>query len=635
MQKNLIASVALFRGLYDNDKDIYDVLAELIKSAIVHSNSWYINTQEATQLLDEVFGFDIPEAVVRACIHNRLYKKDFLSLDNGIYSVKPEFRMVSNQIYQEYEKTETIYDEIMSELISFIEKRVPQTIGEKERAVIAENFKSFMINQSADEHYLAFITAFILNNKHNSALQEKLKTIEEGVLLYTGILYTGNINELGSWNTEFTVFLDTEHLFNALGLNGTVYKQVFDDFYGLVQEINRNNTSNGNKKKITLKYFEDTRDEINSFFHFAELIVEGKKNLEPSKSAMISIVNGCKNKSDVVRKKNQFFIDLGKKDITIEDNFNYYQNPAYNIESTETLEKIQVALQGIGKEYDREECSEILKTFTKINALRKGSSDNGFERAGYIIVTGRNLVKAIAYLKDVKVNERDIPFATSIEFITNKFWFKLKKGFGLRNAVPRSFDVITKAQVVLSSQLSNRISRAYRDLIKDVESGVLQEHEAITLNHYLREHNKKPEDIQEGSLEEVLAFLNEDVMEQAKREKSILEKKVQEGLMAIEELKRIKKNEFNSQKKAIRSKVNNTYVFSLSLVSLGMLFSFTAAMYIIIKYYKGSDSVLSIIFGVIGVVGFLAMFINKDKITKYFKLKALRRYKNSINILKK
>jgi len=62
MQINkLLASVVLFRELYDEGKDIYDVIGALFKAAITFEKKWAFNTTEATELLETTFGFNIPE----------------------------------------------------------------------------------------------------------------------------------------------------------------------------------------------------------------------------------------------------------------------------------------------------------------------------------------------------------------------------------------------------------------------------------------------------------------------------------------------------------------------------------------------------------------------------------------------
>lgn len=76
VDRKLIASVALFRGLYDKDRDIYDVIAALLKAAIVFEKKWAFNTTEASHLLESTFGFQIPEAVISTTLRNRLKKKE-------------------------------------------------------------------------------------------------------------------------------------------------------------------------------------------------------------------------------------------------------------------------------------------------------------------------------------------------------------------------------------------------------------------------------------------------------------------------------------------------------------------------------------------------------------------------------
>ncbi len=58
-ERTLLASVVLFKELYDSDKDIYDVIAEFIKAAMIFENKWAFNTTDATQLLSSGFGLTI------------------------------------------------------------------------------------------------------------------------------------------------------------------------------------------------------------------------------------------------------------------------------------------------------------------------------------------------------------------------------------------------------------------------------------------------------------------------------------------------------------------------------------------------------------------------------------------------
>lgn len=103
--------------------------------------------------------------------------------------------------------------------------------------------------------------------------------------------------------------------------------------------------------------------------------------------------------------------------------------------------------------------------------LRRGINNQGFDRCKYIILTGNKFVHYLAHSKHVKVIEKEIPFATDIDYITDKFWFKLKKGFGDNDDKPKSFDIITKAQIILSSQISYTVQEKYVALNEKYQKG--------------------------------------------------------------------------------------------------------------------------------------------------------------------
>jgi hypothetical protein len=85
---DLLASLALFGELYDNNKDIYDVIAELLKSAIIHKSRNVLNAEEACLLLAEVFKFDdIPLTIIKTTLKKRLVKGNFLTYKDGTYIV--------------------------------------------------------------------------------------------------------------------------------------------------------------------------------------------------------------------------------------------------------------------------------------------------------------------------------------------------------------------------------------------------------------------------------------------------------------------------------------------------------------------------------------------------------------------
>ena len=88
-ENNLIASVALFSELYNNEKysNVTDILAEFIKGAIVQEKKWTINSTELTHLLEKTYDFKIPESVIRTTVRNKL--KDIVGTKDGHYTFNP------------------------------------------------------------------------------------------------------------------------------------------------------------------------------------------------------------------------------------------------------------------------------------------------------------------------------------------------------------------------------------------------------------------------------------------------------------------------------------------------------------------------------------------------------------------
>lgn len=301
-EKTLLASVVLFKELYDSDKDIYDVIAEFVKSAMIFENKWAFNTTEATQLLSSCFGLTIPEAVIATTLRNRLLKRDQILLHkNGVYSLADEQLKNSQSILQEFEMLKQTQSSILDDLFVYVEDR-EGLLSEENKTDLSKCFCDYLFDNASQAKYANHVSSFIIENQHKRDFTESLNAVREGSVLYNGVRYTPDLNNLNSWRSPLVLFLDTEHLFNAVGFNGTLYGQLFKDLYDLTNEVRLKG-----KRLITLRYFGDCEAEIDSFFYVAELIIEGKASLDPSKTAMISILDGCESKSDVIAKK-AFFI---------------------------------------------------------------------------------------------------------------------------------------------------------------------------------------------------------------------------------------------------------------------------------------------------------------------------------------
>ncbi|HNE05596.1 MAG TPA: hypothetical protein PLT08_13805 [Anaerolineales bacterium] len=82
-ESKLLASLTVFRELYDKQKDVYGVIAEFLKEVIVKNGKRKFNTTEITNLLNNSFDFSLPEAVVNTAI-----KRLNLPKEDGVYIVQ-------------------------------------------------------------------------------------------------------------------------------------------------------------------------------------------------------------------------------------------------------------------------------------------------------------------------------------------------------------------------------------------------------------------------------------------------------------------------------------------------------------------------------------------------------------------
>lgn len=603
-EKTLLASVVLFKELYDSDKDIYDVIAEFIKSAMIFENKWAFNTTEATQLLSSSFGLTIPEAVIGTTLRNRLLKRDqVLSHKNGVYSLADEQLKNSQSIIKEFENLKQTQSSILDDLFVYVENR-EGLLSEENKNDLSKYFCNYLFSNNSQTKYANYVSSFIIENQHKKDFTECLNAVREGSVLYDGVRYTPDLNNLNSWRTPLLLFLDTEHLFNAVGLNGTLYGQLFKDLYDLAKEVRLKG-----KSLITLRYFGECEKEIDNFFYVAELIIQRKAPLDPSKTAMLSILDGCEYRSDVIAKKSSFYSCLKEMGITNGDSLLKGIDYQFNIESASLLTEIEKETKEKGWKFNEEKCVNAFRMFTKINALRRGDSAKPFEDIGYILVSGSSLTGFLAFHPSVKSSGYKIPFATDLDFITNRLWFRLKKGLAKQLSTPQSLNVLAKAQVVLSSQINSSIASKFDEIQADYTKGKISKGEAEYLSNELRAKTSVPEQLTPEEISPAMSFLSHEGYEHHLREKSALLKKAQEGEEAKAELEAIKSAQRKNKEKRVRYKsLIRASAMGLTLITIVLAAYYTVYL-LILNCAAGQDSpltifsiILSLVFGTIPLI---------------------------------
>ena len=514
--KRRIASLALFRNLYnEGHNDIMTILCEFAKNVVLCKQLKVFSPTQIKNELKNEYDFSIPEYVVESVL------KKFCRKENSLYY--PIDDSVSQEVNnQEIEKIERSHEVILSKLFSYVEGKILKPLSDNEKETLCQSFCSFLIDDSNVE-YAEYISSFVIQTQEDEGLSQLLRTIKEGVILYTGIQYNDNVSEIGSWKDNFTIFVEQEILFHLAGYNGILYKQLFMDFFELIKEINRKAL----KQIIRIKYFDSVKNEIDKFFNIAERIVDGIDTLDCSNIAMTTIVQGCEHKTDVIAKRTEFY-NLLKNNLIYEEESNKFsqENQRYNIYFEDNLKCLSADLPERDIEWS-------LNLLNNISLIRNGNT-YGFEKSKCILLTGNSTTMAIALHPLIKQNG-SVPFATTLDYITNKLWFKLNKGFG-NNNYPKSFEIVTKAQIVLSTQIVGSVSQEFEKIKKEITEKNKPESVIVAELAELKERVRKPEDININQIDEVL-----DTISLADTERYIREREIErtEAKKQKEENKRL------------------------------------------------------------------------------------------------
>lgn len=594
IKTELAPSLALFTTLYDKDQNIYNVIAELIKFSVIQNQKETINSYECKQLLKSDFQFDIPEAVILTCL------KKLSKNNNPTFSKnKNNFNLINNDPtflnsrQQEFNKIKQDCDEITDDISKFCqEKKINTTV---------QQIKIELIKYLANENFASNIIPQYVICKKDTSFYNKISELQKGYVIQSALNYC-DINTIGQWNKQTTIYLDTEHLFSATGLNGEVYKTIFDEFHQLVQQAN-----NSKEKKIILKYFPEIEREYMDFFHKAEHLLNNHKILLEN-IAMQKILERCQEKSDVRQKLILFQEELSKLYITL-DNNDYLYKPESFVFNTEDKE-----YDNLYPAKEKNNLNRIFKIVNKINTIRGNSKITTIDETKAIFITNTKHYTMIAYDIMHKQGNNDtpnIPYAADINYITEKLWFKLCKSISRTN-IPSSIDIIIKAQVALSAFNNKIFSENYKKVKDQLENGTLSQPAAKRLLVDL--HNKYtpynlPENIDTNSL--TAQFFDENIDDLLKEYNQEIEKNKKEK----KEKEKLRKQNQNieKKKKLYQKNLENTFKYLIYIILLLLFIGICIYIFKILYINKNRDPLDWIII-TITLASPLILFFKKVKI---------------------
>ena len=585
MNNYLLASIAVFKNLKDKDSDIYHVIGEFIKDIFLQNHT-AMDIVSLKKELNQNYGFNIPEAVIKTALNRLKPKKRDGKFLLELEQDKPNLQtQISNY--------SCIHYELINDIKLFIKSNNENKTINIDDNEIYESLQSYILDGEVnkDNPHIIHIAAFIITHKDNEKYSSILNQLRDGYILLTGLSYQTNSNEIYNFQNDLVLFLDTEILFNSIGYNGNLYKDIFnDDFIPLINEINnKNKVKKNNKSKIYLKYLEQTKDEINNFFNAAESILRNSTLVE-NNPAMEEILKGCRSPSDIYEKKVKFFNHLKKlniEELVTNISITKSENYCFNVDSN----SIRTNFLKANNELEERKFDEYIEILNILNILRKGNSHTSLENSKYLFITGTSMLIKLAWEPKIKHNG-EVPLVSDLRFIINRFWFKLQKPLS-NDSQPKSFQLATKAKIILSSLFGDNLSFQLNRIKEKVELGQITKEDALDLVVSLREEKYYlPENIDSvDSVEDTLFWLNENALERALLEKKYEQDKRDKILKENEHLKKENTKFHEKEKMDQTKKEKNKTNFKRLLIVILVLFLLILICYAIYKLYLYKEEI--------------------------------------------
>lgn len=524
--RKCMASLAVFRNLFDSDKDIYSVISEFANQIILN-NGLHLECDLSTimSFLKTDYGFEIPESVLRASLR----KLPYISIERAKVLIHEKNREYNTKFVADYEEIDKKNNEILDDLLCFVSEKEGRELTAKEKDNLTKAFCAYIIDEDTRIDYGPYIYSFILSIKDKKEYKDQLQLIRDGVISFIGLSYQTHDAQIDTLDRPLTIYLDTEIIFHVAGYNGDVPKKLFDEFYDLVDEINRNSQRSNNQGIIKLRYLEQTFIEIESYFAAAQQILKKKTITNRSKTAMVNILRGCQNPHEIEEKKVSLFSLLRQKNILKEDaSFDYenYDNYKLIIEHKKFLDSDST------DETSEERIDDSLRLLQFVRYKRANKPQKYFRSIGHILLTGKRITFEMAMDPAIR-EENDVPLATTLAFLTNRFWFTLRRGLGDMNLL--SFNVIAKTQLAIDSLITKKIGSMYEQIEKEFKDGKLDKATAEKKLAHLRGTEKSllDNDAEDGFNDYgSIRFLNaediDDIVQENENQRRILESKNQE-----------------------------------------------------------------------------------------------------------
>lgn len=393
---NILLSYALFRKIYDDGQNIYDIISIFISHELSSDMGIYeFSVNEMTNKINDRYKFDIPDAIVKKALRILIKSKNLI-IDNKIYTLSKKFKPVEE------------IGNVNSDSMDYILKIMVSNIKNVSKDNIEQALESYFLNKRDEFNIFNNINSCITKYQKDKRFIDSLNEIKEGFVLYTSLTDGADEINIDHWKQK-TIFLDTEILFFLSSYAGELRSKTSNVFLDIIKKII-------NKKAyiVKLRFFYDTKDEIDGFFDIAENILRKKISRKPN-SIISYILTKCQTASDIIRMKKDFYDTLSKNSINL-----YKKNIDCNSDDNKKYT--------IGHNMDINESAEIeekeykhFHQLNRISILRKGNLNKHFYSIEYLFLTETS---DTIQLSNRNKDKNNFPLALSLTDLTNQliYW---------------------------------------------------------------------------------------------------------------------------------------------------------------------------------------------------------------------
>ena len=493
MKNNILATFVTYKKLYnDKNTDVYDIISEFARYIILKEHKPTYQQALFPMLLEKYFDFKIPILVLKPAIK----RIEGVTLENKEYKINYDLLNNHNTFTSIQDVSIQKTEQIISDLINFISIKSPDfVVTEESKEEVEYAFRRFILDEASNDPLTPYISAFIIEKSADTQYTKNINLIREGHILYNGLCQNDDVSSQG-WKDELTIYLDTEIIFHLAGYNGTTFQQLANEFLELISVANKQ------RILIHLRYFPDTKVEIENFFTTAETLFSNNSVIRPGETAMISILKDCKAAIDITNKCNSLFYFLEKNKIYLETKNDFYAQKyiEFNLES---------------KEFAGTPEEKNIRLLSNISKLRGNNITSDYSKSKAILVSETSSVLDYSRIFTQEKqslyhdNSKNITsLAVNLYTITNILWYKLNRSLHGDN-MPSTINSVIRAQIVLSKYVNESITEEYDKLMEQFKKGNIDKDEIASLILGMRRHSSKPESIIKEGVDDALALICE------------------------------------------------------------------------------------------------------------------------------